>query len=568
MKKILLSLLLAGSVQYNFAMQGDFGGGAAQGGAAQSALSKLNKQLIEAANLGNVAAVRALLERGANVNAQTADGWTALMIAAQNGHVEVVKALLDSGANVDAQNVDGWTALMAAAQSGHFEVVRALLAGGADVNVKNEIGAIALMDAAKNGHVEVVKVLLEGGADVNAQEEEGFTALTIAAGKGNVAVARVLLKGKANVNEKTKNGVTALMAAANEGHVEVVKALLAGRANVDAQNVDGWTALIFAANHGHVEVVINLLAGGADVNAQAAQAANGWTALIFAANKGHVEVVRNLLADSADVNLKDSKGKTAIDYATGKKEIIELLKKQMLKPVKGKKASSGSTAFASKAVGGVACAGGGATKNISKTLCTAVAAKILAEAGTQTEPIQVEPSQAVVQKKLSGSLKSAFSKPSLSGKQSSASKMACDEARASGGIVKPIAVRPGATSFAGLQPNIAPHVAALQVFHLQTLIAMARTSGTGLSGLIQLLNDFAANVYFDASESARLVAGLDFDNSFFAATGNTPITGLDLATLLNNSISRILGPVDASSGFTAEQTQQFQILETLFQQLP
>ena len=425
MKKILLSLLLAGGVQYSFAMQGGFGGGAAaaQGGAVKTTLSAVNKQLIEAAKEGNVESVRTLLASRANVNAQTAQGVTALMIAAQNGHAEVVKALLAGGANVNVQNANDRTALMVAAQ---------------------------------DGHTEAVKALLERGANVNTQDADGFTALMIAA---------------------------------NKGHAEVVKALLAGGANIETKN---------------------------------------------------------------------AKGKTAIDYATSKTEIIELLKKPMPKPVKGKKASSGSTDLAS-AGGGIALAGGGAGQNISKTLCTTVAAKILADAGkqdagTQTEPIQVG---STAQKKLSSSLKSAFSKPSLSGKQSSASQMDCDEARASGGIVVPIA----------RQPNIAPHVGAIQVFYLQTLIAIARANGTGLFGLIQLLN-FAANVYFDASEAARLVAGLGFDNSFFAATGNAPITGLNLATLLNNSISSILGPVDASSGFTAEQAAKFQILEAFFNQLP
>ena len=418
MKKILLSLLIVGGVQYSFAMQGGFGGGAAaaQSGAAQSTLSEVNKQLIEAAKQGNAEAVKALLERGANVNAQDKQGWTALMYAAQNECIEVVKVLLDSNADVNEQNAHGWTALMNAAFCGHVD----------------------------------------------------FTG-----------------------------------------------------------------------------------------------------------------VIRELLEQSADVNLQNTDGRKAIDYAHGKKKEMILLNAQADKvssepkisnrqpapsSASASRAASGSTARAS-AGGGVTRTVGGAGQTVDKTLCTEVSAKILADAvsqtddlgsqsaGTQTEPIQVGPSQATAQERLSSRLKSAFSKPSLSGKPSRASKMDCDET--SVGIVKPIAVR----------PNIAPQVGAIQVFYLQTLIAMARANGAGLSGLIQLLNS-AANVYFDASEAARLVAGLGFDNSFFATTGNAPITGLDLATLLNNSISSILGTVDAASGFTAEQTAKFQILEAFFNQLP
>ena len=532
MKKILLSLLLAGSVQYSFAMQGG-GGAAAQGGAAQSGLSKLNKQLIEAANLGNVESVRTLLAGCADVNVKNENGSTALMAAAFNGHVEVVKALLANGANVDVQNAKGWAALMYAAQNRHVEIVRDLLANGANVDVQNANSATALMIAAQNGHVEVVKALLDSGANVNLQNAKGWAALMYAAEKGHVEIVRDLLANGANVDVQGEQGSTALMSAADKGHAEVVKALLANGANVDVQN------------------------------------ANSVTALIYAAYKGHVEVVIALLDKGADVNLKDSKGKTAIDCATGKKEIMALLKKPMQKSVKGKKASKGSTDLASTG-GGVTRTVGGACQTFDKTLCTEVSAKILADAvsqtddlgsqsaGTQTESIQVGSSQATAQKRLLiSSPKSAFSKPRLSGKPSSASEMDCDEARASGGIVVPIAVR----------PNIAPHVAAPQVFSLQPLIAMARANGTGLFGLIQLLHN-SENVYFYSSEALRLMERLGFDTLVFAGVGYQPITGLDLAMLLNNSISSRLGQVNDAVGFTAEQTQQFQILATLFNQLP
>lgn len=48
---------------------------------------------------GHVAVVRALLERGANIEAKEGDGSTPLYVAAQNGHVEVVKLLLTKRAN-------------------------------------------------------------------------------------------------------------------------------------------------------------------------------------------------------------------------------------------------------------------------------------------------------------------------------------------------------------------------------------------------------------------------------------------------------------------------------------
>ena len=71
--------------------------------------------LIEAAERGDAAEVRALLGAGAEVNAARGDGATALLLASQNGHPEVVVALLRARADVNARDGYGDTALMAAA---------------------------------------------------------------------------------------------------------------------------------------------------------------------------------------------------------------------------------------------------------------------------------------------------------------------------------------------------------------------------------------------------------------------------------------------------------------------
>lgn len=87
----------------------------------------------------NVEAAKALIERGANVNARD-DGQTPLIRAAQRGHIEVAKVLLEHGADVNARDDDGQTALMHAAGSTDPDMVQLLLAKGADVNLKDKDG--------------------------------------------------------------------------------------------------------------------------------------------------------------------------------------------------------------------------------------------------------------------------------------------------------------------------------------------------------------------------------------------------------------------------------------------
>ena len=59
----------------------------------------------------HVKAVNRLINAGADVNAETTNGRTALFITAQLGLVKCVKALLEAGADVNRCTNDGVTAM-------------------------------------------------------------------------------------------------------------------------------------------------------------------------------------------------------------------------------------------------------------------------------------------------------------------------------------------------------------------------------------------------------------------------------------------------------------------------
>ncbi len=97
-----------------------------------------DEQLLSAAREGDLESVRIALAAGAQVDAETKDGASALFYAAQYGHPEVVKFLAEQGADVDiaaniliANRAHSVTALAAAALGGYADVVRALLKHGA-----------------------------------------------------------------------------------------------------------------------------------------------------------------------------------------------------------------------------------------------------------------------------------------------------------------------------------------------------------------------------------------------------------------------------------------------------
>ncbi len=152
--------------------------------------------------------IEMLLSAGANPNAATENGGTALMMAVHPSrwmhgisctsardldydNIQFVKLLLSAGANPNAATENGGTALMTAANAGHAEVVKLLLSAGADPNATMN-GQTILMQTAGAGHAEVVRLLLSAGAKPDAVDDEWNTALDIAKERGHSEIVRIL----------------------------------------------------------------------------------------------------------------------------------------------------------------------------------------------------------------------------------------------------------------------------------------------------------------------------------------------------------------------------------------
>jgi uncharacterized protein len=140
---------------------------------AQDPKQALNEQLYEAARKGDAAEVKAVLDKGADVNAKFRYGATALFKAAERGHTEVVKLLIERGADVTVKDTFyGATALYWALDKGHTGVVRAILARSAE-----DAGDV-LLTGARSGNAEMASAALEAGK----VPAETLTAALVAAG--------------------------------------------------------------------------------------------------------------------------------------------------------------------------------------------------------------------------------------------------------------------------------------------------------------------------------------------------------------------------------------------------
>lgn len=126
----------------------------------------MSNELIAAAKVGDLEAVRRLIASGADVNAVDERGWPALVHAVYNaeqkrGFAAVVQALITAGANMEVSIGYGVRPLMLAAGYGEAEVVATLLNAGADVLAKNEGGYTALAMAKQKHYVDVINMLHE-----------------------------------------------------------------------------------------------------------------------------------------------------------------------------------------------------------------------------------------------------------------------------------------------------------------------------------------------------------------------------------------------------------------------
>ena len=155
----------------------------------------------DAAQRGDLDAVRALLRDGADVNAAQGDGMTALHWAAHHDDDELVDVLLYAGARVDSgTRIGHYTPLHLAARAAGTTVVEMLLDAGSDPNAATtNSGAAPLHLAAATGDPGVVATLADAGADVNGLEGAwGQTPLIFAAANNRVAAMDVLLKAGAD----------------------------------------------------------------------------------------------------------------------------------------------------------------------------------------------------------------------------------------------------------------------------------------------------------------------------------------------------------------------------------
>ena len=290
-------------------------------------------------------------------------GHTALLLAVREGQVSAVDALLDGGANIDqVSDGDHTSPMLMAAINGHYDIVLRLLTRGANPNLASNAGAAPLFAVLnkewapstrtpqpafqlqqKATYLEVVDALLKAKANPNARLSRSlwyttynrdnlgvdFTGATpffraayatdisamtllLAAGadpmiatvkpkprarRGAVAVTRDDPSGLAPIPDGGL-GVFAIHAAAGVGYGQGFAA------NDHRHTPDGWLPAM--------RFLIETLKF--DVNARDF---NGYTPLHHASARGDNVMIEYLISKGADVMAVARSGQTTVDMANG-----------------------------------------------------------------------------------------------------------------------------------------------------------------------------------------------------------------------------------------------------------
>lgn len=339
---------------------------------------KMTERLVRAIDDDDADNYDDLLAAGADVNGNSANGFTPLTMASHENHNIDTDRLLRAGADINRADDRGYTPLTEAAKEGHQSTVRTLLERGANPDLADRKGNAAKDYALREGFVQILRLLNDAGASVTALDEEGNSPLSLPAREGDAASVGFLLEQ--GVDPNAGRGCHPVFLAAREGHPEVIRILAKGGADLEKgcsfrdtdffgrkdSPAEGTIAiyhnsspLIVALTESDLNSARALLTAGANVNTpcrklrfamkrmpenwmqlenlteeelrqehELTYEASNWTPLMEAAETGKIALVQLLLNAGADKRRRTKEGMSAYDVALagGFTEMAALLK--------------------------------------------------------------------------------------------------------------------------------------------------------------------------------------------------------------------------------------------------
>lgn len=135
--------------------------------------------IVVAAEQGDLAKVKTLLDQGADVEAVTVESETPLMAASAKGHKEVAALLLQRGAKINRQSktTPYHTALFCAVVNQREDMVAFLLAQGGDISVRDSVDKTMLVRAREGKNPKIIEMLIAATKAIRQTPDSKSTGL-------------------------------------------------------------------------------------------------------------------------------------------------------------------------------------------------------------------------------------------------------------------------------------------------------------------------------------------------------------------------------------------------------
>jgi ankyrin repeat protein len=263
----------------------------------------IDDRLIEAIQAHNLARVKRLLAKGADPNANVANGYRPLMEVDTRDPscIPIATVLLTAGSQINYRQPDQFLTALTSHTMDNLAYVKFLLAHGANPNLIGFSGQSPLEQAVGSGNPDIVRLLLVARADVSKQ--------SISPPDENVLYPPNFILPRYD-----QKGETPIFGLCNKWSDSVYNLLLNAGADPNAKSKNGWSLLDTCLFKGNLAAENFLLAHGATTTELTKE---GLSPLHLAVGSAifpfNVELVRLLITRGVNLKLKDSNGNTAED---------------------------------------------------------------------------------------------------------------------------------------------------------------------------------------------------------------------------------------------------------------
>lgn len=263
-------------------------------------------------------AIVSLIQKGAKVTSENANGETALFSSVKGDNPSTIQILADYGAVVDSKDNHardnlGNTPLHACVKWNALKAAKTLISMGVDVNAQNLSGKTALSEACRSAKKEMAVLLIQNGADINASDSAGRTALMDAISSRNEQMVSLLLSYGANVQVQELYGRNAYHAAALTGNVEIINMIRNAGGNPMSRDSGGESPFSIV-----IRADINIVQAVLGNNTTLVDSDGNTPVHILVEKNGSKTLLTQLLNMGYPVSQRNGKGMTALNMAVEK----------------------------------------------------------------------------------------------------------------------------------------------------------------------------------------------------------------------------------------------------------